>query len=104
MLDEEVPGGVEDHGVEGVGVEGQSVIIVKAIYVHLCQAHLIVGINGGRIEQVTNTWRNQVWGEMWWETGLELLPIIGLDTIVIIVTFRTRWFDMIGGLMLDITL
>lgn len=60
VFDQEASGCGEDHSVESIRVQGQSVIIVKAVDVHFGQTHLIVGIDGGGVEEVAGTWRNQV--------------------------------------------
>ena len=59
MLNEKVPGGIIDHGVQVVRVEGQCVVIVKAVDVHLLQADLVVGVDGGGVEDATGSRRNQ---------------------------------------------
>ena len=60
MLNEKVPGGAVDHGVQRVGVEGQGVVVVKAVDVHLLQADLVVGVDGGGVEDATGARRDQV--------------------------------------------
>lgn len=60
VLDQEASGCVEDHSVESIRVQGQSVIVVKAVDVHFGQAHLVVGVDGGGVEEVARAWRNQV--------------------------------------------
>lgn len=60
VFDQEAPGFVEDHSVESIGVQGQGVIVVEAIDVHLGQAHLVVGVDGGGVEEVAGAWRNQL--------------------------------------------
>lgn len=60
VFDQEAPGCVEDHSVESIGVQGQSVVVVKAVDVHFGQTHLVVGVDGGGVEEVAGAWRNQV--------------------------------------------
>lgn len=64
VFDQEASGCVEDHSVESIGVQGQSVIVVKAVDVHFGQTHLVVGVDGGGVEEVAGAWRNQVWQQM----------------------------------------
>lgn len=59
VFDQEVSGHVEDHGVESIRVQGKSVIVVKAIDVHFGQTNLVVGVDGGGVEEVAGAWRNQ---------------------------------------------
>lgn len=59
VFNQEVSGCVEDHCVESVGVQSQSVVVVKAVDVHLGQTHLVVGVNSGGVEEVARAWRNQ---------------------------------------------
>lgn len=60
VFDQEASGGVKDHRVEGVRVQGQGVVVVKAVDVHLFQTHLVVGVDGGGVEEVARTRRNQL--------------------------------------------
>lgn len=60
VFDQEASGLVEDHSVESIGVQGQRVIVVKAVDVHFGQAHLVVGVDGGGVEEVAGAWRNQL--------------------------------------------
>lgn len=60
VFDQEGSGHVEDHSVESIGVQGQGVIVVKAVDVHFGQAHLVVGVDGGGVEEVAGAWRNQL--------------------------------------------
>lgn len=64
VFDQEGSGHVEDHGVESVGVQGQSVIVVEAVDVHFGQTNLVVGVDGGGVEEVAGAWRNQFWQQM----------------------------------------
>lgn len=64
VFDQEVSGRVEDHCVESIRVQGQSVVVVKAVDVHLGQTHLVVGVNSGGVEEVAGAWRNQFWQHM----------------------------------------
>lgn len=59
VFNQEVSGHVEDHCVESIRVQGQSVVIVKAVDVHLGQTHFIVGVNSGGVEEVAGARRNQ---------------------------------------------
>lgn len=61
MLDEEPPSGGVDHGVQSAGVQSQRVVVVEAVDVHLGQADLVVGVHGGRVEQVTGARGDEVW-------------------------------------------
>lgn len=61
MLYKELSGFVVDHLIKSVWVEGQCVIIIKTVDIHLIQVHLIVGIDGGGIEEVAHSRRNQIW-------------------------------------------
>ena len=60
VVDEEAPGRVVDHRVQGVRVQGQRVVVVEAVDVHLGQAHLVVGVDGGGVEEVARTGGDQV--------------------------------------------
>lgn len=42
FIDEKVPSSIEDERVEMFGVEHQGVIIIKAVYLNVRQAHLVV--------------------------------------------------------------
>lgn len=59
LVDEKVPGSVEDECVEVLGIEHQGVIVIKAVYLDVRQAHLIVRENGVWIQQVVHDGRNQ---------------------------------------------
>lgn len=59
FIDEQVPCGVEDERVEVLGVEHQGVIIIKAVYLDVREAHLVVGENGIWVQQVVHDGRNQ---------------------------------------------
>lgn len=71
VFNQEVSGHVEDHCVESIRVQGQSVVIVKAVDVHLGQTHFIVGVNSGGVEEVAGARRNQ----FWWETMLSMKKV-----------------------------
>lgn len=64
VFNQEVSGHVEDHCVESIRVQGQSVVVVKAVDVHLGQTHLVVGVNSGGVEEVAGARRNQFWQQM----------------------------------------
>lgn len=59
LVDEKVPGSIEDKRVEVLGIEHQGVIVIKAIYLDVRQAHLIVRENGIWIQQVVHDGWNQ---------------------------------------------
>lgn len=52
LLNEDVPGDVENEGVKMTGVESQSVVIIKAVDLNVLQAHLIIGKDGVWIYKV----------------------------------------------------
>lgn len=59
FIDEQVPCSVEDERVEVLGVEHQGIIIIKAVYLDVREAHLVVGENGIWVQQVVHDGRNQ---------------------------------------------
>lgn len=62
MLDEKLSRLVVYHLVQRAGIKRERVIIVKAVDVHLFQVHLIVCIDGGRVQKTAHPRRNQICG------------------------------------------
>lgn len=54
MLDQDVPGGIENLRVQRVCILGQRVVVVKAIDFNITQADLIVGIDGCRVQETAD--------------------------------------------------
>lgn len=52
VRDEDIPRYVEDESVQVTGVERQGVVIVEAVDIDVSQAHLVVGKNVVRVDQV----------------------------------------------------
>lgn len=63
VLNEKLSRLVVDHLVQRAGVKRERVIIVKAVDVHLLQIHLIVGVDGGGVQETAHSWRDQIWNE-----------------------------------------
>lgn len=67
---------IVDHCVQRIWVKSQRVVVVKTVDVHFSQVHLVVGVDGGRVEEVTCPWWNQVWEQ----TGNPHLKHMGIKS------------------------
>lgn len=57
---QDVTGCIEDLGVQRICVLGQGVVVVEAIDLHVPQADLIVGVDGGGVEEAADLGRQQI--------------------------------------------
>lgn len=60
MFNEEASRRVVDQRVQRVRVKGKRVVVVKTVDVHFRHVDLVVGVDGGGVEEVTRARRDQV--------------------------------------------